>query len=151
MKHFQKNYFFSVPVSIVYQAITTQEGIRGWWTATCDVGTKIGPQSTFRFGRTYNKMSIESLISNKEVHWRCIEQYHHSPDQLARTDEWIATLVVFRLVSQTPTTTLLQFEHIGLVPELECYEICNDGWEHFIGNSLKSFVENGSGTPYREQ
>jgi hypothetical protein len=39
------------------------------------------------------------------------------------------------------------FTHIGLVPEYECYEACNQGWTHYIQNSLKSLIETGKGLP----
>jgi hypothetical protein len=95
-------------------------------------------------------MRIESLQPDAEVRWQCVEQHHHAPDKLKRADEWAGTSVVFRLVPQSKTGTLLHFEHIGLVPGLECYDICNTGWNHFLGISLKNFVETGKGTPYVE-
>ena len=150
MNHYKKDIRIAAPASAVYRAITTPAGLQGWWTATCDVGVGVGAQSTFRFGQTHNVMRIVSLKPDVEVRWQCIEQHHHAPDQLTRTDEWAGTSVVFRLVSESPASTLLQFEHIGLVPALECYEICDAGWSHFLGTSLKGYVETGKGAPYVE-
>ena len=47
---------------------------------------------------------------------------------------------------------LVVFDFDGLildteVPEFECWDICQDGWRHFLG-SLKMLLESGRGTPY---
>ncbi len=41
----------------------------------------------------------------------------------------------------------LSFVHKGLTPDLNCYEICDAGWTHFIINSLKQYLETGTGNP----
>ena len=43
--------------------------------------------------------------------------------------------------------TRLDFEHIGLVPALECYDLCSNCWSYFLG-SLQQLVETGRGTPW---
>jgi hypothetical protein len=53
---------------------------------------------------------------------------------LTRTDEWAGTSVVFRLVPQSLNSMWVHFEHLGLAPELQCYEICSGGWDHFLGS-----------------
>lgn len=93
-------------------------------------------------------MRIEHLKTGAEVRWTCIEQHHHAPGELTRTDEWAGTSVVFQILEQSPSSTLLRFERMGLVPELECYDICNDGWRHFLRTSLKGYVETGQGSPF---
>lgn len=40
------------------------------------------------------------------------------------------------------------FIHNGLVPELNCFEICYPTWKHFVTQSLKKFIETGTGIPY---
>jgi len=37
--------------------------------------------------------------------------------------------------------------HIGLVPGIECYERCNEGWNHFIKESLFSLITEEKGLP----
>ena len=82
-------------------------------------------------------MQIENLQPDKEVRWKCIDGHIHAPGQLTRTNEWIDTTIVFRLVPQSPSSTLLQFEHTGLTPRIECYDICTRGWDHFMQAMLK--------------
>ena len=33
---------------------------------------------------------------------------------------------------------MLRFKHVGLNPKLECYQICERGWDHFLKSSLKT-------------
>ncbi|WP_409348073.1 SRPBCC family protein [Paenibacillus gyeongsangnamensis] len=87
---------FTAPLSKVYEALTTTEGLRGWWTSDCDVSTQVGQVSTSRFGETFNQMRIEALEPNNLVHWYCIGQYHHA-DELTIKDEWKGTNVIFTL------------------------------------------------------
>lgn len=137
---------FSVSPSTVYRALTTQEGLAGWWTTDCEVGRQVGDRSIFRFGRTYNVMKIAGLVPDREVRWECVEQHHDSPG-VKRTDEWAGTAVAFRLTAKEDGGTALYFEHRGLRPGLECYDVCERGWNYFLQGSLKRYVETGTGQP----
>ena len=140
MKHYQTELLLSAPADNVFRSLSTLAGLQGWWTSTCDVGTKVGARSTFRFGPVVKVMQIEQLQPNTEVRWQCTENTLH---------EWVGTHLLFRLESQSSSITLLTFEHIGLTPNLECYSHCSPGWDQFLG-SLKRYVETGKGVPYIE-
>jgi uncharacterized protein YndB with AHSA1/START domain len=146
MKNYQCDIILTAPVSTVYTALTTQSGIRGWWTASCDAGTAVGEHITIRFGTTFKLMCIEKLRPEAEVRWRVIDAELDVPG-LTRTKEWIGTTIVFQLEPQSASVTRLQVEHIGLTQQVECYELCSQGWIQFLG-SLKSYVETGTGAPY---
>ena len=44
------------PRDAVYDALTSAVGLQNWWTTTCEVGKRVGAESTFRFGQTFNVM-----------------------------------------------------------------------------------------------
>lgn len=136
------------PPGAVYGALTTPEGLAGWLTNDCEVRQGVGERSTFRFGPTFCVMKVTKLIPNQEVRWECVEQHHHAPSQIRRTDEWVGTEVVFHLSTRTNGETELSFMHQGLVPTLECYGICQNDWNHLLKLSLKQYVETGFGQPY---
>jgi uncharacterized protein YndB with AHSA1/START domain len=150
MQHYNAELLVQAPARRLYQALTTQQGIASWWTQDCAIGGHVGASSTFHFGDTWKIMRIAKLASDAEVHWTCIDSHIAAPG-LKRQDEWIGTSIVFRLAprGQNHENTLLQFEHIGLTPQIECYAICTSGWHQFLG-SLKKYVETGKGTPYAE-
>ena len=38
-------------------------------------------------------------------------------------------------------------KHVGLIPEIECYESCEKGWNFFTGDSLLKLINEGKGMP----
>ena len=144
MDCFHRQLSLAAKPNAVYEALTTPEGLRGWWTQTCDVATGLG-KSTFRFNDTYKVMQVEALEPEREVRWKCVEAHLEAPG-VKKTDEWVGTQIVFKLSPEGAGKTRLALEHHGLTPALECFEICQGGWDHFL-SSLQSFVETGRGTP----
>jgi uncharacterized protein YndB with AHSA1/START domain len=146
MNHYHRQLFLDAPPAAVYQALATPQGLRDWWTQTCDIATTVGGQSTFHFNQTRKVMQIETLAPAREVRWLCV-QAHIDASRLQHKDEWVGTHIVFKLSPQDGGSTRLDFEHIGLNPALECFDICRDGWNQFLG-SLQSLVETGQGKPF---
>jgi len=146
MNHYRKTIVVEATPADVYAALTTPEGLRGWWTEDCDIAAAVGGTHHFRFARTRKAMRIERLEADREVRWACTGA-HIAADRLTHKDEWVGTEIVFRLGAVGDTRTRVDFEHIGLVPGLECYDLCNDGWNYFLG-SLQQQVETGRGTPF---
>lgn len=147
MTHYRHDVLIAAPASAIYDALTTPRGIHGWWTVTADVGTAVGERITVRFGQTFKVMRVEVLRPGNEVRWSVVDSHLHVPGVLTRTNEWIGTTIVFRLSQHSASTTRLELEHIGLIPEVECYDICSQGWVQFLG-SLKQYVETGTGSPF---
>ncbi|PWT96763.1 MAG: SRPBCC domain-containing protein [Bacteroidetes bacterium] len=59
--------------------------------------------------------------------------------------EWNNTEVVFEL-SENKGKTRIDFTHVGLVPQMECFEVCQNGWNGHI-NALMKFINEGIGIP----
>ena len=91
-------------------------------------------------------MRIEKLDPGREVRWFCTGALI-AAERLMHTDEWVGTQLVFRLAPEGDGRTRLNFEHIGLAPTLECYDMCSNGWQYYM-NSLQKFVNSGRGTPH---
>ena len=156
MKYFSKQNYqchmsYQKPAEDVFKALTSEKGLKGWWTTDCSVEPlKIGAKNTFRFGPTFTVMKVTEVIPNKKVIWECINHNHINPD-LKKTDEWIGTKLIFQLEeNKKDTGTLLHFTQEGLIPLLECFSICENRWDYFLKESLKSYVETGLGGPYQE-
>ena len=147
MNHYQQTLFLDADTAAVYAALTTPEGLRGWWTQDCDVETAVGDTIHFRFGANYKDMQIEQLEPGRLVQWQCTRA-HIAAGQLRRRDEWVGTQVVFRMSPVAGGRTRLDFEHIGLVPEMDCYELCSGGWQYFL-TSLQQYAGTGRGTPHQ--
>jgi uncharacterized protein YndB with AHSA1/START domain len=129
----------------VYQAITTTEGERGWWTTDCEVGARVGEQAVFRFnpmegggGTMELRFRIDRLEPGKAVEWTCVGQLNN-PD-------WQDTKVSFRL-APAGAGTRLEFVHGEWRARTKVFEACVAGWSHFLA-SLKGYLETGKGTPH---
>ncbi len=146
MSHYQQSFSVRASQADIYTAISTIDGLRGWWTQDCTGDVDKGSRIQFHFGGSHKEMRVELLIPSSEVRWLCTAA-HINHDSLGRKDEWVGTQIVFRLTSEGEGRTRVDFEHIGLVPSFECYELCNNGWQFFL-NSLQQFAETGVGTPY---
>ncbi len=138
----------NAPPMDVYTALTTQQGIKGWWTPDCEVGSNVGDKAVFRFGTMTDVVRIDTLTHGREVRWHVLEQDNHLSDILQNNSEWVGTDIVFELSDGQDGGTLLRFRHFGLTPNLDCYRICNDGWTHFMRTSLPALLDTGQGRPY---
>lgn len=133
MSSYVKRFELSASVEEVYKAITTEKGIKSWWTVDCDISTEIGGVHSFRFERLlFNSMKIVNLVPNEKVHWTCVEGWN----------EWKGTDVVFILRSIGTRKTSVEFQHNGLTPSLSCYKMCSKGWDNTLLH-LQQYVEHG--------
>ena len=146
MQHYQQSLDIEAPPAAVYAALTTPDGLRGWWTRDCEVAPGIGASLVFRFGPNRKQMRVDHLQPDTEVRWLCTAA-HIAVGDLRRRDEWVGTRLVFRLAPGAAGGTRLLFDHEGLVPAFECFDLCSAGWQHFLA-SLALYCRTGRGTPY---
>jgi len=124
---------------ILYAALTTQEGLSGWWTPETLAVAEIGSVSRFGFGPDYYKeLEVVDLVPGKLVKWRCIKGFH----------DWLDTVMTFELESH-PKGTILLFHHEGWKAYSNEFASCSFDWALFL-RSLKWLCETGKGFPYPE-
>jgi uncharacterized protein YndB with AHSA1/START domain len=127
--------------SKVYQALSTKEGFRGWWTGDCDVDARQGGEAEFRFnqGQVAMRFRFDRLDPEKAVRMTCVGNTNN--------EEWQGTTLSFDLEPQGGGATEVRFRHDGWTRKSDCYNQCVGGWDHFM-KSLKSYVETGTGAPF---
>jgi uncharacterized protein YndB with AHSA1/START domain len=129
------------PVAKVYAALSTVEGVAGWWTTHTSGSSKIGGTIEVRFHSTDGKeigsmtMEVIALDANKKVHWRVA----------SGPEEWVGTDVLFNL-SQDGEYTILLFAHKNWREASEFTSHCSMKWATFL-LSLRELVETGQGRP----
>jgi len=121
----------------VYAALTTIDGLAGWWTTDT---REVDGVLQFRFGPPGGfDMSVLELVPGKLVRWEVVDG----------PAEWIGTTVRFDL-TQTDGYTIVLFAHEGwTVPvegPVEFMYHCSTKWATFLV-SLKQLVETGRGAP----
>jgi uncharacterized protein YndB with AHSA1/START domain len=143
MKHFQHSILIEASPATVYAALTTVRGLRGWWSEECDIE---GDTIHMHFGSTHKDLRIEAQQPEREVRWRC-SAVQGMPGHACASDEWLDTQPAFHLQDEGQGTRV-RFEHAGLVPSMACYDMCHEGWHHFL-ESLRQYAVTGRGTPYQ--
>ncbi|MEJ7738845.1 MAG: SRPBCC domain-containing protein [Chitinophagaceae bacterium] len=131
----------------VFESITKEIAL--WWTEMFEGrSSKLGESFTVRFGpAVFKTMRIEELIPNEKVVWFVTDTLIDIPE-LNNKKEWLNTKIVWELKIEK-TNTVIRVTHIGLNPDIECYDICTTGWRQFC-DSLKSYLEKGSGMPFKQ-
>lgn len=129
----------------VFKALTDE--IPFWWTTLFEgAANSKNDRFTVRFGdQIYKTIRVEELHENEKVVWYVEDSLIAVPG-LKNQKEWIGTMIVWNII-EMENGTVLQLEHIGLQPEIECYAICIDGWRQFV-KSLELYVETGKGQPF---
>lgn len=147
MNNYQKSITVNKSADEVYAAIT--EHIADWWSDDLNGATAhTGDQYDIAFGKTQKTFSIIEAVPNERVLWQCNKAYIDMAS-LTNKAEWVGTKMIWTISANGQDTTL-NFLHEGLNQSFECYNVCEAGWDFFIG-SLHAFLTTGSGTPYRKQ
>lgn len=120
----------------VYQALTTLQGLSGWWTgSTYGEAEKIGGIIQFRFNSGGFDMEVVDLEGERYVLWRVVDG----------PEEWVGTMIHFD-IQQEADWTIILFCHQGWRSPGEFMHHCNTKWAVFL-LSLKALLETGAGTP----
>jgi len=126
----------SASLDEVYDALTTLEGLSGWWTTDTSGETAVGGAIEFRFPPLGGfDMLVRELEPAKRVVWEVTDG----------PVEWIGTTVSFDL-SQEDDFTIVLFAHQGWREPVEFMYHCSTKWGVFL-QSLKQLLETGTGAP----
>jgi hypothetical protein len=119
--------------------------VRGWWSEEIEGPTnQLNAEWTYQYEDAHRcKMKIVELIPNKKVVWEVMDNYFSFTDDKS---EWTRNKIIFE-ITEKENKTQLRFSHVGLVPDYECYDICQDAWGTYIKKSLHSLITKGKGQP----
>jgi hypothetical protein len=161
MPHIHHAVLIAAPKEKVYNALTTQEGLSGWWTPHAMAHPTLNSIARFPFGDHYFKeMLVTSLLPFELVQWKCIQG----------AEEWMGTNISFKLQpfskeklkdtypemqgqaeqQANDEGTLLIFHHNDWREDTLMYAECNYTWAQFL-TSLKLLCETGKSRPWPEQ
>ncbi len=119
----------------VYSALTTIDGLAGWWTEDTTGDSDLGGVIQFRFVPGGFDMKVVDAQPGQLVLWEVVDG----------PEEWIGTQVRFEL-KQEDGFTIVLFRHEGWKEPVEFMYHCSTKWATYL-MSLKKLVETGKGDP----
>jgi hypothetical protein len=141
----RQDYSATITANITAQEATERiNRVADWWTASFSgVSEKVGDAFTVRWGDTFVAFALVELVPAKRVVWRvtdCNLQF------IGDKKEWKDTRAIFDISSDGAATTVTM-THAGLMPSVECYEVCREGWNFYITESLQKLLTENQGVP----
>jgi Activator of Hsp90 ATPase homolog 1-like protein len=128
------------PADEVFKALTTREGLAGWWTNDTQADTQVGGSLQFRFSADGSElggfdMKVLELQPAKRVLWQVV----------GGPEEWIGTTIRWDL-GQDGEYCIVLFKHQGWKEPVEFMHHCSTKWASYL-MSLKALAETGKGAP----
>ena len=126
----------------VFNAINN---VRGWWSEEIEGNTsKLNDEFDYHYEDVHRtKIRLVEVIPNQKVVWLVLENYFSFTKDKS---EWKGNRIIFE-ITQRQGKTHLRLTQEGLVPEYECYDICQNAWNTYIQKSLFSLITTGKGQP----
>lgn len=124
----------------VFNAINNPQN---WWSGEIEgSSSKLDDEFTYRYKDLHlSKQRVVEMIPDQKVVWLVTEsEINYAEDKR----EWTGTKIMFE-IDEKNGKTQLRFTHIGLDPEIECFDSCSNSWTRLIQQSLFSLIVTGKG------
>lgn len=162
MPNIRQELIIAAPARRIYRALTTRQGLAGWWTPDVSGDPNPGGVVRFTFGGGYFKeMKVVEQAPDSRVCWDC----------LTGAEEWVGTRISFDLLAGGERElrdlrpeagdqldqqqgladgVLLEHSHDHWRDYTPMFAECSFTWGRFL-TSLKRFCETGTGAPWPSQ
>lgn len=126
-------------------AFNAIKDLRAWWSEEIEGNTDKLNETFFYHYKDIHlcKIKLIEIVPDIKLVYEVIEnQFNFIQDR----SEWVGTKLIFE-ISKEGEKTKIEFTHEGLVPEYECYNLCNDAWSGYINKSLYNLITTDKGNP----
>lgn len=127
------------------EAFTKISRVSTWWTPNIKGSAKnLNDVFTMRTEKDTVTLQVVEVVPNKKLVWLvtdCQMLWLKDPT------EWKNTRIVFE-ISEENQQTRIDMTHVGLVPAVECYNVCEPGWDGHL-KDLTAWFETGTETNQR--
>ena len=125
----------------VFNAVTN---VRGWWSEKLEGDSaNLNDEFTYQYKDLHwSHQKLTEVIPNKKLVWLVTDSRLNFIND---KNEWNGTTIIFD-ISRMKDKTQLRFTHVGLLPELECFDACSGGWTYYM-DSLHKLITTGVGEP----
>jgi uncharacterized protein YndB with AHSA1/START domain len=123
----------------VWSALTTPDGIHGWWTTQAEVPSGTGAVLKLRFPDAPISwdLRVDEAAENERLRWQCV----------GGPPPWVDTDMLFRLTEAPEGGTRVLFDHVGWKDAEEMVRVVTFGWVQMFLR-LKAYAESGKPQPF---
>ena len=142
----KQDYNASITVDATAQeAFKCINNVTKWWTENLEGRSQeLNDEFTVRFGDVhYSRQKLVEVIPDEKVVWLVTDS---NLNWIKDKHEWTNTKISFE-IAEKDGKTQVHFTHLGLIPEVECFDACSDAWNQYIQQSLLSLITTGKGQP----
>ena len=145
-KNYTASFLVDQTADEVFNAINN---VYGWWSEDFKGSSdQLHDEFEVRFGDVhYSRHKITESVPGKKIAWLVTDSQLNF---LSNKTEWNNTTIIFDIASKGDQTEL-NFTHVGLVPGIECYNNCSNGWRHYLNNSLIPMITTGKANPNQKR
>lgn len=124
----------------VFEILTTVAEFASWWAPATGSATEGGEvRITFHGFEDPLVLRVKQATRPSKVIWD-IESCSFLPD-------WVGTTPTFTPSEPGTGGCDLLFQHVGLSPQLNCYDMRRAGWDQYLPG-LRDHIDTGTGNPY---
>lgn len=140
-----QDYSSSITANIsAVEATNRISRVADWWSVKATgPSSKTGDAFNINWGDTWLDISVAELVPGKKVIWFVTDC---NLGFIEDKKEWKGTRIVFDISSNGAETTVTM-THVGLRPSVECYGVCETGWNFYILESLQNLLKDNRGFP----
>ncbi len=123
----------------ILRALTTTDGIEGWWSKQCEISDEVGGINTLHFIKEGQLIAMKfkvEVVEDHKVVWTCFENAN---------PVWVDTTLTWDFENEE-----ISFSHSGIDESWSGsppFKATEEGWIHFM-SSLKEYCETGKGQPW---
>jgi hypothetical protein len=126
------------------EAVEKVNRVSAWWGKNVEGSPqKLNDIFTIRFGETWVTFQVVDVVTDKRIEWEVTDCFL---PWLTDKTEWKNNYLIWELSAQKDSTQI-DFTHVGLIPEIECYDACHQGWNFHINESLFKLLTENQGLP----
>jgi hypothetical protein len=140
-----QDYTSSITANIsAIEATSRINRVADWWTAkVTGPSSKSGDSFNINWGETWLDIRVVELEPGQRVVWLVTDCHLGFIND---KEEWKDTQIVFDISSNGSQATV-KMTHVGLTPNVECYGVCETGWNFYVLESLENLLKENRGFP----
>ena len=138
--------WITAPSATVYEAISTEAGIAGWWDRPNAVKTDSGVVLEFNPGPEHGvlRARVAAAIPDRRIEWEFVSTHPRNSPAFAWTGTRVSFEITRRAVppwaAERADTAIVDFRHSGWDGRSEYLGFCNFAWGEAL-QKLKQWCE----------